>query len=64
MKAELAPNRCIVCGEPAPQVDTEKTWSYIASSTPIGALVCSSGCLAEAMRRQSETGRVDDLRTQ
>lgn len=58
-KPDLAPNACIVCGEPAPKVDAAQSWIYIAGSKPAGAMVCSNGCLAVAVRRQTETGRVD-----
>lgn len=59
---EIAPDGCVVCHEPKP--DTEKAppgsgWAYLAGSTPVGALVCSTTCMQVAAKRNRRTGRVD-----
>lgn len=59
MTREFAPSACIVCHKQPPPVDTERTWTYIAGSNPIGAIVCCAACLDVAIARQLATGRVD-----
>ena len=58
---EVAPECCIVCGNPKPKTlrDNEGTWSYISGSLPLGALTCSRQCLDKALERHYKTGRVD-----
>jgi hypothetical protein len=58
---EVAPHACIVCKIPAPDKNEgEGAWIYMSGSIPIGALVCSTGCLSIAIERHNKTGRVDE----
>lgn len=57
---EVAPEGCVVCHEPKPDTEVAPPgWAYLAGSTPVGALVCSAGCLNVATKRNKRTGRVD-----
>ena len=59
MTEELAPDRCITCSKPRPEVDTAKTWAYIAGGVPLGAMACCQACLEVAVHRFNTTGRLD-----
>ena len=56
---EIAPECCIVCGKENPHINNAANWSYLAGSTPIGAMACSKPCLDVAIQRHKTTGRVD-----
>lgn len=55
----IAPKGCIVCGKAHPGGDNLPGWSYLAGSTPMGAITCSTPCLNRAIERHHESGRVD-----
>jgi hypothetical protein len=56
---EVAPTCCIVCKKKLPEQPSDEEWVYLAGSTPLGAMVCSKGCLGIAVVRHITNGRVD-----
>ena len=49
----------VVCFKPLPKTENTPGWTYLANSTPVGALTCSTHCTHVAARRHATTGRVD-----
>jgi hypothetical protein len=56
---DIAPACCIVCQKKMPEQPVTTQWIYLAGATPIGAMVCSKGCLSIAVARHKTSGRVD-----
>lgn len=56
---EVAPAGCVVCRKLHPGGESAAGWTYLANSTPVGAMTCSPACAAVAVKRWERTGRVD-----